>query len=186
MDRATRTTGKGRAAAAGALAAALAATLTTGCAGNAPRSPVSPTRATVASPAANPFGEEIVLQALAHIGTPYRYGGHTPRGFDCSGLVWWVHRELGIRVPRTAAEQFATAAHVDRSALAPGDLVFFSTSGHGVSHVGIYTGDGRFVHAPQSGRPVTVSALDEDYYREHMVGAGRFGPRASAGVADGS
>lgn len=169
-----------------ALGTLLAAVLLAGCAANAPRSPASQTRVTAVAPRADPLGEEIVLQALAHIGTPYRYGGHTPRGFDCSGLVWWVHRELGIRIPRTAAAQFAASVRVERSALAPGDLVFFDTSGRGVSHVGIYTGDGRFVHAPQSGRPVTVSALDEDYYRQHLVGAGRFDRGASAGTADGS
>ncbi|HET9268400.1 MAG TPA: C40 family peptidase [Vicinamibacterales bacterium] len=122
-------------------------------------------------------GAVIAREARAQIGVPYRWGGNDPRGgFDCSGLVAYVHAREGIAVPRTAAEQFAAAARVDEDRLRPGDLVFFrlESSRRGVSHVGIYTGQRRFVHAPQSGRDVTEASLEDPYYRERFAGAGRF------------
>ncbi len=110
------------------------------------------------------------------VGSPYRYGGSGPREFDCSGLVFFVHEQLGIRVPRTAAEQAAAASPVDALALTPGDLVFFTESGSQVTHVGIYAGNGQFVHAPKSGRPVGYGSLFDDYYLHTFAGAGRFYP----------
>jgi cell wall-associated NlpC family hydrolase len=119
-------------------------------------------------------GEEIASLAETLVGSPYRYGGADPAGFDCSGLVYFVHRQLGLRVPRTAAEQSLAAIPVDLSHLEPGDVVFFRDSGPEATHVGVYTGRHRFVHAPKSGRAVGYASLEDDYYREAFLGAGRF------------
>ena len=119
-------------------------------------------------------GYALLLAAQSRIGAPYRYGGSGPDAFDCSGLVHYVHGQLGIAVPRTAAEQFAAATPVQRSELRPGDLVFFRLDSRDVSHVGIYAGDDRFVHAPQSGGHVRMASLDDDWYRKRYAGAGRF------------
>jgi cell wall-associated NlpC family hydrolase len=119
-------------------------------------------------------GAALLLAAESRMGAPYRYGGAGPDAFDCSGLVNYVHRRLGITVPRTAAEQFAAATPVPRRDLRPGDLVFFRLQGRAVDHVGIYAGDDRFVHAPQSGGAVRVAGLDEDYFRRSFAGGGRF------------
>ena len=124
-------------------------------------------------PSADP-GRALLLAAESRIGTPYAYGGAGPDAFDCSGLVTYAHRQLGINVPRTAAEQFAAATPVPRRDLRPGDLVFFRLDGRGVSHVGIYAGDNRFVHAPQSGGHVRVASLEDEWYRQRYAGAGRF------------
>lgn len=118
------------------------------------------------------MGQRISTAALALLGRPYRYGGNGPADFDCSGLVRFVHAALGIAVPRTTTNQFAAARKVAMADLAAGDLLFFRFEGPKVSHVAIYTGDGRFVHAPQTGRPVEVRPLD-DWYRRRLVGAGR-------------
>jgi cell wall-associated NlpC family hydrolase len=119
-------------------------------------------------------GTALLRVAESRIGTPYRYGGAGPDAFDCSGLVAYAHRALGVTVPRTAAEQFAAATPVPRHELRPGDLVFFRLSGRQVSHVGIYAGGERFVHAPQSGGHVRVASLDEELFRRGFAGAGRF------------
>ena len=137
------------------------------------RTPVPPTTAPLPAPAAG-TGAEIVQLASQLVGAPYRFGGSGPREFDCSGLVFFVHSRLGIRVPRTAAEQAAAAAPVDALKLAPGDLVFFTESGSEVTHVGIYAGRGQFVHAPKTGRPVGYGSFLEDYYLHNFAGAGRF------------
>lgn len=118
-------------------------------------------------------GNEIALRAIALLGAPYKYGGNGPTTFDCSGLVRFVHDQLGIAVPRTAAEQYSAAKPVGLEGLKPGDLLFFRTQGRRVSHVAIYTGAGRFIHAPQTGRPVEFRELDDGYYRSRLVGAGR-------------
>ena len=119
-------------------------------------------------------GRALLEAAETRIGAPYRYGGAGPDAFDCSGLVAYAHRQVGIVVPRTAAEQFSKAAPVKRRDLRPGDLVFFRLSGREVGHVGIYVGDDRFVHAPQSGGHVRLASLEDEWYRESFVGAGRF------------
>ena len=118
-------------------------------------------------------GQAVLQAAQSRVGAPYRYGGAGPDAFDCSGLVTYVHRQLGIDVPRTAAEQFAAATPVQRRDLRPGDLVFFRLNGRDVSHVGIYAGDNRFVHAPQRGGNVRMASLDEDYFSRSFAGAGR-------------
>ena len=125
-------------------------------------------------PAGADPGRAVLQAAESRIGAPYRYGGAGPDRFDCSGLVTYAHREVGIPVPRTAAQQFAAATPVARKDLRPGDLVFFRLDGRDVSHVGIYAGDDRFVHAPQRGGHVRVASLDDDWYRKRYAGAGRF------------
>ena len=110
---------------------------------------------------------------MAQIGTVYRYGGADLEGFDCSGLVYFIHQALGLQAPRTAHQQFESSRRIARAELVPGDLVFFRFEGSRISHVGIYAGAGRFVHAPQSGRTVELKSLDDAYYVRHFAGAGR-------------
>jgi murein DD-endopeptidase len=142
-----------------------------GC-GTAPYQSSSPQ--TNAVPQQPSVGSEIVIRAIALVGTPYRWGGNDRSGFDCSGLVHFVHSELGINVPRTAEEQFKAATRVDIDKLEPGDVLFFKTSGKRISHVAIYAGSGRFVHAPRSGRLIELRDLNDEYYRPRLAGAGRF------------
>lgn len=126
-----------------------------------------------AGPAAD-AGLALLQAAESRVGAPYRYGGAGPDAFDCSGLVIYAYRQVGISVPRTAAQQFAAATPVPRRDLRPGDLVFFRLAGREVGHVGIYAGDDRFVHAPQSGGSVRIASLEDEWYRQRFVGAGRF------------
>jgi len=118
-------------------------------------------------------GAAALLAAESRIGTPYRYGGSGPDAFDCSGLVAYAYQQAGVALPRTAAQQYALARPLPRAELRPGDLVFFRWSGREVSHVGIYAGDGKFVHAPQTGGQVRTANLDDEWYRERYAGAGR-------------
>jgi murein DD-endopeptidase len=137
------------------------------------------TRAPVPGPSpavvpATSTGDEIALRAIALIGAPYVWGGDGPSEFDCSGLVRFIHDQLGITVPRTAAQQYSAARRVRIEGIEPGDLLFFRTrGGERISHVAIYTGEGRFIHAPQTGRPVELRELDDEYYRPRLAGAGR-------------
>jgi len=119
--------------------------------------------------------ERLLATALDLLGTPYRYGGRSPReGFDCSGFVQYIHRQAGIAVPRTTRAQYNASRPVSRRRLQPGDLVFFRIDGRRISHVGIYLGEGRFIHAPSSGKRVSTARLDDPYWRRHYSGAGRF------------
>lgn len=118
-------------------------------------------------------GEEVALRALAMIGTPYQYGGNGPENFDCSGLVQYIYRGVGMPVPRTAAEQYEATRAVDLDQLRPGDLLFFRIDGR-VSHVAIYAGERRFVHAPTTGRTVELRPIDDPYYGPRLVKGGRF------------
>lgn len=107
------------------------------------------------------------------VGVPYRYGGTSPKeGFDCSGLVFYSYTRAGLSVPRNSIELFKAAEKIPLDAAREGDLVFFQDQRR-LSHVGIYIGGGRFVHAPSSGSAVRVSTLDSEYYRRHLVGVGR-------------
>lgn len=112
--------------------------------------------------------------AAAQIGTPYRYGGATPRGFDCSGLVYYSYGKAGIRIPRTTQAQLRKADHVPLSQLQPGDLVFFKLDRRPVSHVGIYAGDNHFIHAPSSGKRVSVTTMNDPYWQARLIAAGRY------------
>ena len=117
----------------------------------------------------------LLRRAFTLLGTPYRWGGNSPdRGFDCSGLVGYVYRTaLGIDLPRISRDQARAGERVaDRAAMAAGDLVFFGRRGR-VDHVGIYIGEGKFVHAPSRGKDVMVSSLDEGYWGSKFMQARR-------------
>lgn len=117
----------------------------------------------------------VLMRALGLVGTPYRYGGNTPEsGFDCSGLVTYVYRDmLALNLPRTSKELAAIQGpKIDPQQLTNGDLVFFGNRGN-VWHVGIYVGEGRFVHAPSTGGTVRLDSLDGPYWRDHYSGAKR-------------
>lgn len=148
--------------------------LLAGCASSPPPSRTETRQAPAEVVTARNRGEHIASLAMQFRGTPYRFGGATPDGFDCSGLVFFTHRQFGVAVPRTSRDQARHAPEVKRRKLEPGDLVFFKIGSRAVNHVGIYVGDNRFVHAPRSGKPVTVNSLDEDYYDERFSSAGRY------------
>nr|WP_232337131.1 C40 family peptidase [Lysinibacillus timonensis] len=116
---------------------------------------------------------EFRLTAKEYLDAPYSYGGTTESGFDCSGYVYKVFSDLDIELPRTSHELYNMGQAVKKDDLLPGDLVFFNTSGYGVSHVGIYYGDGKFIHS-QSYKGVSISYLDDKWYwGDRYVGAKR-------------
>jgi cell wall-associated NlpC family hydrolase len=150
----------------------LAVLAMTGCAGS-PATPAAepPAGATPAATATHPG----VLVATTLLGTPYRYGGSSPRrGFDCSGLVYYAFRETGIRIPRTTGSQLRHAKPVPLPEILPGDLLFFRQRSSRVSHVGIYAGDGWFIHAPSRGKRVSWESLRNSYWKSRLVAAGRY------------
>jgi cell wall-associated NlpC family hydrolase len=103
-----------------------------------------------------PLGARAVRVARSQLGVPYVWGGASPTGFDCSGLVMWVYGRLGVDLPHNAAALYGAGRPVRLSAMRPGDLVFFS----GLGHVGLYVGHGRMIHAPHSGRTVEIERLN--------------------------
>ncbi|MGN1116538.1 MAG: NlpC/P60 family protein [Candidatus Ornithomonoglobus sp.] len=125
-----------------------------------------------ASSSSSSRGQAIVNSAMKYLGVPYVWGGTSPSGFDCSGLVQYVCRQNGISVPRVAASQRGAGQYVSRENLQPGDLVFFSHGG-GVSHVGIYVGNGNMIHAPQTGDVVKISSIETSYRISSYAGAVR-------------
>ena len=112
--------------------------------------------------------------AASMVGKPYRYGGNTPQGFDCSGLVYFSFKRAGMDVPRSTETQRSKSRRVSASSLARGDLLFFNQEGKYSSHVGIYLGGKRFVHAPSSGKRVRVDNLTDTYWQKHLVDVRRF------------
>jgi len=114
-------------------------------------------------------GRHVVEIALKHVGTPYRWGGASPDGFDCSGFVRYVYSRVGVSLPHNAAKQYQYCRSVPRDELQPGDLVFFDR----LRHNGIYIGNRKFIHARQTGKRVSVARLDDDWYDRHWVGARR-------------
>jgi murein DD-endopeptidase len=108
------------------------------------------------------------------LGAPYRYGGSSPRGFDCSGLVYYAFRETGFRVPRTTGAQLRHSRPVTLSQLLPGDLLFFRQRSSRVSHVGIYVGNDWFIHAPSRGKRVSYESMQNHYWKSRLVTAGRY------------
>lgn len=120
-------------------------------------------------------GDDIVAKAKQYLGVPYKYGGTSPSGFDCSGFVYYVYRNLGINISRTQATMYSQGTPVKKSDLKPGDLVFFqNTYKAGISHVGIYVGNGKFIHSPHSGTVVSYADLNSNYYTSHYYGAARY------------
>jgi hypothetical protein len=118
-------------------------------------------------------GERAVRYARRLVGVPYRYGGDTPSsGFDCSGFVRFVYRHFGVQLPHSSYADFDLGRRVARGSLRPGDLVFFD----GVGHVGMYVGNGRFIHAPHTGTEVEVTSLSDPWYVASYDGARRLFP----------
>ena len=118
---------------------------------------------------------ELALQAMAMIGIRYKYGGSEPEsGLDCSGLVRYVFKQVwGTELPRTSEEISRLGEHIDKNNLQPGDLVFYNTLRRGFSHVGIYLGDNKFVHAPSGGGQVRIESMDVNYWKKRFNGARR-------------
>lgn len=117
-------------------------------------------------------GDSVVAFAYAQIGKPYVWGAAGPNSFDCSGLVMYVYSKFGISLPHSSQSQFGMGQAVSKDNLKAGDLVFFNTY-TSIGHVGIYVGNGNFIHAPNSGSTVTVSNLNEGYYAANYAGARR-------------
>jgi len=111
----------------------------------------------------------VVGIAMRYLGVPYRWGGASPSGFDCSGFSMYVYAQVGVSLPHNAAMQYGHGTPVARSQLAPGDLVFFN----GLGHMGIYIGGGQFIHAPHTGDVVKISSLNDSWYAATYVGARR-------------
>jgi cell wall-associated NlpC family hydrolase len=157
------------------------------CASRSPEIRVLPPRPAPAAAAAAPADEvapaavsyvdaaglQVARTAESLLGLPYREGGALPDGFDCSGFVNYVFARHGIAVPRDVRRQALVGAAVAPGDIAPGDLVFFSTTGSGPTHVGIAIGGGRFIHAPKSGDVVRAESLSADYWTSRFVGARR-------------
>jgi cell wall-associated NlpC family hydrolase len=155
----------------------LCASLLGACGGHAPvrTAPPAARHWATNAPADPAAANAVLMRALSLVGTPYRYGGDTPEGgFDCSGLVNYVYRDmLDLRLPRTSRQLAAwQGPRIAPERLAPADLVFFGSDGE-VSHVGIYVGEGRFVHAPKTGGTVRLDRLDGSWWRDHYTGARR-------------
>ena len=112
--------------------------------------------------------ERVAVTARRMVGVPYHYGGNDPRGFDCSGLVFYAYREAGVLVARTSREQLRASQPLDVDQALPGDLVFFRMRKR-AWHVGIYLGGQRFIHAPSTGKAVVIESLDDEYYLRHRI-----------------
>jgi len=136
----------------------------------------SPPRAASATAAVNTENMDVSRaadHALAMVGAPYRYGGVDPDGFDCSGLIHYSFRRVGIALPRDTRSLRRIGIEIDMDDLVKGDLVFFDQEGKKSSHVGIYLGDGKFVHAPSTGGKVRADKIDLAYWRKHFTEARR-------------
>lgn len=162
-------------------AVVLTSAILAGCAstGAVPRPfPSAPGSSRAPTAPASTSGASATLSAVldtarALVGTPYRNGGSSPDGFDCSGFTQWVFARHGIALPRETREQYATGMPVNGEAVAPGDLIFFSTVAPGASHVGIALDEDRFIHAPSSRGVVRVERRSSSYWRPRFVGARR-------------
>ena len=123
----------------------------------------------------NALADQIVATAKEYLGTPYVWGGTSPKGFDCSGFVYYVYQQYGYQLQRRASLQYANnGVSVSKSQLKPGDLVFFSDSVDPIGHVGMYIGDGYFIHASSGKGCVCITALEgSSYYINHYTGAKR-------------
>lgn len=144
-----------------------------GCAaGRAPEHTGAAEPGRVAIAPASDVGTRAARIALEQVGVPYRYGGTGPSGFDCSGLVHYAYLNAGKAVPRTSRQLWDGTANVARHELRPGDVLFFEIEGK-MQHVGLYLGEDRFVHAPASGRTVSVASLASAFYGQAYLRGGR-------------
>ncbi len=117
---------------------------------------------------------DMAMAAKEMVGVRYRYGGSSPSsGFDCSGLIYYSYKRIGLRSPRTTRDLYRHARPVDRSELRTGDILFFKLDGKKVSHAAIYLGNGRMVHAPSRGKRVSYASLRSRFWRSRFIGAGR-------------
>jgi murein DD-endopeptidase len=119
------------------------------------------------------LSDQAASHALGMVGKPYRYGGSSPAGFDCSGLVMYSYRQAGLTLPHNTDKQRRAARPIQVADLRRGDLLFFHQEGKKYGHVGIYVGGGKFVHAPSSGKSVRSDRLDSAYWRKHLSEARR-------------
>ncbi|MES9814315.1 MAG: C40 family peptidase [Candidatus Thiodiazotropha sp.] len=153
-----------------------ASVLFSGCASvsNAPASAIersaSDNRNLSFIPAVHPVVE--IAEKLK--GVPYRYGGVTPKGFDCSGLVHYAYRKAGIEIPRTTRDLYRASRRLPIDNAKPGDLLFFKINSRKLSHVGLYAGNGRFIHASTGQNRVADGSLEDPYWRDRLIGIGRF------------
>ncbi len=115
--------------------------------------------------------KQIINTATQYIGTPYRHGGSTPSGFDCSGYVYYVYNKNGIRISRSTAQQYAQGQKIPYTMAQPGDLLFFRIHNSQVSHVGIFIGNNTFIHAPSSGKHVRYDSINNPYWKKRFCGA---------------
>ncbi len=170
-----RATGRTRVVRRAALASAVAVALAGASLAQAAEHRSLRTAATEAASHVWTSAQDIAVYALSLIGVKYKFGGNTPAsGLDCSGLVRYVFQEVtGVTLPRTSREMSGVGTKVKRDDLVPGDLVFFNTRRFPNSHVGIYLGDGRFIHAPSRGGDVEIATLDATYWRKRFDGARR-------------
>lgn len=121
-----------------------------------------------------PAGTDIVNTAMKYLGVRYNYGGTGSAGFDCSGFVRFVYMRHGIHIPRTSEAQYCAGYPVTMDKAKPGDLLFFTVSGRRISHVGIYLGERKFIHAPSSGKSVSIGSLDASYWSRRFSGAATY------------
>lgn len=120
----------------------------------------------------NESANDVISYAKRFIGTRYVYGGRSPSGFDCSGFTGYVYQKFGVSLPRTSGAQYSATTRVSKANLQAGDLVFFSTGGKSIGHVGIYIGNNQFIHSPSSGRTVCIESMS-GYYAKTYFGGGR-------------
>ena len=164
----------------------LSIVLISGCASQPPKTPPPESQTVVQhdinktatqsskKPLTRTTGDLIVANAESVLGAPYRYGGNNPStGFDCSGLVYYSYGQLGLNVPRTTKQQALHATPLALNEIEPGDILFFKIYGSGVSHVGIYTGNNQFIHAPKSGKQVSYADVNQPFWRERLIKVGR-------------
>lgn len=139
---------------------------------HAPESKTAPLKPS--GPTTNHYRQLVLKNVSAQLGKPYRWGGNSPKtGFDCSGLVFFAHAQAGLKVPRKSKMQLSKAKKVTLNHLQPGDLLFFRTRSS-TSHVGIFIGGHKFIHAPSHGKRVSKASLDNYYWHRHLYAAGNF------------
>ncbi|OIQ50535.1 Murein DD-endopeptidase MepH precursor [Pseudodesulfovibrio hydrargyri] len=157
-----------------ALGLAACALLLCACAATSPVQPPPPEISARPAPAA-PKAVKVIRLARSLVGTPYKWGGYSPKtGFDCSGFIWYVYHQNGVDLPRLSWQQLGSGRPVQRADIRPGDLVFHQVDKNGKSlHVGIVTERGTFVHSPSSGSRVMESSLNSPFWEEHYLSARR-------------